>query len=270
MKPASFAIIVSLAFVISLLQNAEQVHGFRTYLIVGDRGAGKSTLGNSILSKNSSISDIKNGPFSTKEPSTKITASGNNKTRVIDTFDFVNQKADQAQVLHQLRKTLAADNYTLDAVLYVINSKSMNNGTVEFLQLIQEQIFENYTRNNSILICSECEEGWLDEERKANADLNSIIENCGNLTYNFAINLEEKNETEEVFSERSHKIDGLKTFLNDQTFEKLDLSFIKNESYKVFFLRKVSDYKNHLIGTGIGVGVVGGLIAIAKVAGVLA
>ena len=253
MKPTSFLIFFSLVVIICLLKNVEQTHGFRTYLIVGESKVGKSTIGNCILSEGLSINDIKNVPFNTRETTTEIKASGNNKTRVIDTFDFVNQKADQSRALKQLRKALAGDNYRVDVVLYVMTFEPLRKETVKFFKLIQQDLFKNVTRNNSILICNGCFEGWLDEERKANTDLNNIIDNCGKLTYNFMINMDEKDLTEEAVTERKHSIEELKRFLDDQNFQKLDLSFMKKGNFQRFFLRKISDYKNHLIVAGIGI-----------------
>ena len=271
MKPTSLVIIVSLAIIISLFQNVKQVYGLKTYLIVGERGVGKSTIGNCILSKSFLIDDIKNSPFETKHSLEKeIKASEYKGTRVIDTFGFGDLKVDQAQVLHQLRKTLTDNNYTLDAVLYVISHERLRKETVEFFKLMQNDIFENTTRDNSILICNGCDEDWLDEERTKDGDLNNIIENCGNLTYNFVINLDQKNDNERALGARKQNIHDLKQFLKSQDFDKLDLSFMKEDNYQVFFLGKINEYKTHLIGTGIGLSVFGGLLAIAKVAGVLA
>ena len=264
MKHTFFFIIVSWTIIISLFQNVEQAHGLKTYLIVGERSSGKSTIGNCILSEGSSINDIKSVPFNTRETTTDIKANGNNQTRVIDTFGFGDQKADLDKLLWQLRKALDGDNYLLDAVLYVITNEPPSRG---FFKLMQQDIFKNVARNNSILICNGCDEGWLDEERKKNRELNDIIENCGNLTYNFMINLD---NNERALGARKQSIHDLKQFLKSQDFDKLDLSFMKEDNYQVFFLGKINEYKTHLIGTGIGVGVVGGLLAIAKVAGVLA
>ena len=265
----SFIVIFFLANIITILQNTEHVFGIKTYMIVGDRAAGKSTLGNCILSKSSSLNDIKNVPFDTRETTSEIKVSENRWTRVIDIFGFSDQKKDPSYVLKQLRKALDGGNYKVNAVVYMIANEPLRKETAELLKLMQQDIFKNVTRNNSILICSGCDEGWLDEERTVNADLNSIIENCGNLTYNFVINLDDNDITEKAVRARKKSIDDLKRFLDEHTFEKLDLSFMKEDSYKVFFLRKISDYKSHLIGTSIGVGVVGSLLAIAKVAGVL-
>ena len=256
-----FAILCTLGLWVS------EVHGRKTFIIIGVTGVGKSTLGNCIINQSPSFDDIKRRPFETASSINSITRGFqtvvNSQTRVVDTTGFGDPRIEQQEVLKSLRGALESENFKVDAVLFVIRPEPMRRDTVDFFKLTQHELLKNKTRLNSVLVCNGCDDDWLENERASNQLLNSILTNCNDLSYNFKIALSENKNGAEDVEKRRMAITSLGLFLSELQLNKVDLSFIKTEEYETYFNKRMSVYMYRF---GVSLGVVGALAAGFKAA----
>ena len=162
-------------------------------LLVGIAGNGKSTLGNCLVNQRAEMHNITSTPFDTSDGASGCTQlfqeARNNDFIVLDTVGFGDPKFKGKDILEELKKALKKVDHTIDCVVYVFKKNRFTNEAVRFFKAVQEDIFKGKLKNNSILLISNAEDGWLDKQ-KGNAEICVALENCNNVGYDFKLKLD--------------------------------------------------------------------------------
>ena len=140
----------------------------KTYILIGLMGSGKSTTGNCILARSGEIERIKS-PFETSDSADgctkKFQYSGNDNVKILDTVGFGDPGMEDEKTLSELKNGLKNIENKVDGVLFIVRNGRFTNEHVEFFRDIQEGVFLNKCKNNSILVVTNCENGWIEKEK---------------------------------------------------------------------------------------------------------
>ena len=71
----------------------------------------------------------------------------------------------------------------LDLIIFVFSKGRLTNDDVTFFKLVQNDIFRNESKKNSLLLVTGCEKGWVAKQKSR--ELADAIENCGGKYFEF-------------------------------------------------------------------------------------
>jgi ribosome biogenesis GTPase A len=156
-------------------------------LIVGLTGSGKSTLSNSIINKSGEIEKLQKEPFETSDSANGCTKhfqvhETDNET-IIDTVGFADSQFEPTEILKELIDALKKTDFIVTHVIYTVQKGRFDNQLVTFFKTVQEKVFQNKCKDNSIILFSQAEKGWVQKQTCPN--LNKAIADCGGRFYEY-------------------------------------------------------------------------------------
>ena len=236
----------------------------KTFLLIGLSGSGKSTTGNCILSKSGDANTIKTSPFKTSDLSssctTKFCFSGNDTVAILDTVGFGDPNFKQGEILGELKKGLMQLNNRVDCVLFVIKKGRVTTELVEFLELVQVHILKNRCKNNSLLVLTNCEEGWVLRQQD-DSNLNRALANCNGLFYELKIRFDQEDDDEEDraknLKRRQTAVEDFVGVVMNLPYDKIDLSYVHSTEFEIFWNEKIGPMLSKLFAIGGGLGLLG-------------
>lgn len=238
----------------------------KTYILVGLTGSGKSTTGNCIFNRSGNLDAIQDTPFPTSDSSSSCTKSfaiaRNNTLSIIDTIGFGDPTLDKTKSLDEFRNALSHVSFKVDCVLFVVRKGKFSQEVVEFFATVQEKILKNKCVKNSILLVTDCETGWIEAEEKSNEYVNKVLKNCNKLYYEFSLRFDRGDDTHQDkisnLKKRETSIQKLVQFLDEKSFEKIDISYIKSSEF-------LTEWENKILPALITIATIGsGALFIAK------
>ena len=211
---------------------------FKSFLLVGISGSGKSTTGNCIFNKSGANDLINKTPFETSDAALGCTLKfqhvRNSKVTILDTVGFGDPEVAKQDILGELKKGMQLLDNKVDCVLFILRKSRFTNEIVQFFELVQETIFKNKCLNNSILIITDCQKGWV--AKQTDEVLKKAVANCNDLYYEFYLKFDDEYDTNEElagnFLKRQIAVDNLCEFLSAKTFERVDLSHIQTSAFQ--------------------------------------
>ena len=211
----------------------------KVYLLVGLTGSGKSTTGNCVYNKSGQNEKIINSPFLTSDNASgctlKFQFTGNEEVILLDTVGFGDPQMNQQDILGELKDALAHNNNKVDCVLFVVRKLRFTNEVVKFFEMVQEKVLKDKCKNNSILVVTDCDKGWINNQLE-NKHLKKALDNCNGLYYEFFLKFDKPDDDDEDrlknIGKRQKAIDDLLAFLGRQSFEKIDLSHVQTAEFK--------------------------------------
>ena len=185
-------------------------------ILVGLTGTGKSTTGNCLFNRSASVVEITDTPFPTSDSSLGCTQKSkcvsDQQMTILDTVGFGDPKLGQSFILDEFKKGLNSFNNLADIVVFVIRKGRFSNQDVDFFELVQEHVFKNKLLNNSILVVTNCNKGWLEEPlQKYNTPLQKVLKNCRNISYEFFLKLDKDDEN---LTDRDRNFQNRKNSIN--------------------------------------------------------
>jgi len=108
---------------------------------------------------------------------------------------------------------------------------------IQFFETIQEKVLRGKCAKNSVLIVSDCEQGWLGKrEQLDNENIQRALRNCNGECYEFSLRFDRQDDDsedrEKNSKRRKESIDALVSFLNSKSFSKIDLSHVQTEEFQ--------------------------------------
>ena len=169
----------------------------KTVIVVGPSGGGKSTLANCLVNKSPAEDLIRNHPFKTANSAlgcTKTTGMvETDELVVIDTMGFGDPTYRSQQAYQLFEDAISNVDYAVDLVLFVMPKGRLMPELLEFFLVLQQKVFAGrLVPDNSALVCSQCEPGWLETNRVENKQLDELIASCGNRSFEFLLDFDYK------------------------------------------------------------------------------
>ena len=238
----------------------------KNLLLIGLSGSGKSTTGNCIISKKGDIEYINSRPFGTSDKATSCTsefkcATNDDKTiAILDTVGFGDPSFDPEYILSNLKTGLKQLNNQVDCVIFVAQKGRFTKELVEFFELTQEHVLKNKCIQNSLLIVTNCEKGWILDQ--TDSYLQRALINCSGLYYEFKLKFDDddddKDDREKNKGKRQKAIDSLADCIASLNFKKIDLSYVHSTEYELYWKETITPLFKKLFAIGGGIiGVVG-------------
>ena len=204
------------------------------FIILGETGVGKSTIGNCILNRNGRMESIQKYPFITSDDTSAMTKAiqmaSVNKTVVIDTpgYDVIQQ--DEEVFLKHLVHVLEKTNTQIFGFIVVIDKNELVQKKSTIFEKLQK-LFPGISLN-SIIIINKCTRGWLQKERQRNNKfLQYLAQSVNNRIYEFDLKWDHPDDEPEMQS---------KNILIRQKALEDFITFLKSIHFNNFFSLKVS------------------------------
>jgi predicted GTPase len=213
----------------------------KTYLLVGITGSGKSTTGNCIFNRSASYEKISITPFATSDSATgctrKFMSAVDDRAMILDTVGFGDPQFDSKTIFEEFKKALQLVNNEIDCVCFVVKKGRFSNEIVQFFEIVQEKVLKNKCKDNSLLIVTDCNKGWIDrEDQRKNEFIQRALKNCSNLSYEFFLNFDQPNDEEEDikrnFEKRQKSINKFVDYLDNLRFEKVNLEYVQSFEFE--------------------------------------
>ena len=232
---------------------SRKVNAKRTFILVGPSGVGKSTLGNCLFNRNASLNATQCHPFVAKDSVNNCTNKGimakNDIIAAINTVGLCDPHIDSRKSLKTFKKALSSVNNHIDGVLFVMSSGRLKPELVDFFRVFQEDVFLGEMSNNTMLICINCNKGWLQKNRVTNSYLNELINSCNNHSHEFKLSfdifdLDLDQETKNIFlaaneESRNRSIQDLFAFIDRLPLSSIDLSHVQKKKFEKNFVGKI-------------------------------
>ena len=176
----------------------------KNIILVGVTGSGKSTTGNCLFEQMPDMNKILHGPFVTDSGASgctqlfNIQESKKHNLKIIDTVGFCDPNINAETCLADLRKSMNEINNTIHLIIYVFKKDRLTDNDVKFFELVQNDIFNNIEKTNSLLLVTHCPKGWVEKQKK-NVFLSKAIENCGGRYLEFDLRFDQEDEPVEFF-----------------------------------------------------------------------
>ena len=207
----------------------------KTYILVGLSGSGKSTIGNCIWNKSGSLDLIRDTPFPTSDSSMgctrKFSSIQNATTMILDTVGFGDPSKDQNTILDEFKKALAHVKNQVNCVMFMVKKSRFSSEVVQFFELVQDRIFMGRCKYNSILVITDCDDGWISEQSNS-THLKRALQNCNNVSYEFYLRFDGRYDDEwdkqRNMLKRQRAVDDLLAFLHKQQFQKINLAHVQS------------------------------------------
>ena len=219
-------------------------------LLVGIAGHGKSTLGNCLVNQSEDMNGITSGPFNTSDGAsgcTQVFQEAKNKDFIVlDTVGFGDPKFKGKFILNELKKALKNVNHTIDCVVYVFKKGRFTNEAVAFFKAVQDDIFRGELKNHSVLLISNAEHGWLDEQI-GNAEIFAALKNCNYVGYEFKLKLDapddDADDKAKNLKKRKIAIDKMTRFVESkckdfENFDRPNLSYVQTAEFEKEWKKK--------------------------------
>ena len=109
----------------------------------------------------------------------------------------------------------------------------LTNETVEFFDLVQDKILKGMCKYNTILIITHCNDSNWARNQLKNEHFARIVKSCGGIqnTHCFYLKFDGAKKVNE--QQRGEAIRRLHTFLDGQSYRKVDLSHIQRRKFKL-------------------------------------
>lgn len=221
----------------------------KIYLMIGLSGHGKSTLGNCIINQSGELQHVTQLPFVTSDSANGCTkefqCKENSQYAIIDTIGFADPKIEQEKIIADFKKALNHFNFKIDCIFFVLKGGRITKEIVDFFALIKHDLLLDKCGGNSILIITGVKPGWINEpEQKKNTILQTIVEGCNSILYEFSLRLDHYNDDpddiKKNITKRKTTIDALIKFLNSKTFERVELEHLKDITFWENFKPKLT------------------------------
>jgi GTPase Era involved in 16S rRNA processing len=209
----------------------------KVYLLVGLTGAGKSTTGNCVLNNSGKLAKEAKEPFLTSDSSEGCTRNfayqANEQVFVLDTMGFGDPNFRQAEILKNLKKARKKVENQVDRIVFMLKKGRLTNETVEFFDLVQDKILKGMCKYNTILIITHCNDSKWARNQLKNKHFARLVKSCGGIqnTHCFYLKCDGAKKVNE--QQRGEAIRRLHTFLNRQSYHKVDLSHIQRREFKL-------------------------------------
>ena len=226
----------------------------KTIILAGYTGAGKSTLANCLFNQQGSLYHVQTHPFPTSDRANGCTAKAtmlsNSKYDIIDTVGFADPRFNQTAVIETFQAGLALVNSTVDLILFVMKQDRVGKALDTFFTIFKNEVFRNRMVDNSVLICNNCREGWLADNRLDNEFLDEILDNCNNRSFEFQLDFVSPqikmppNARDAILQtyedSRQRAIDELIAYLDALEVKKVNLNYIQDAQFKVEFIDDIA------------------------------
>ena len=190
----------------------------RTYVLLGEAGTGKSTVGNALLNQRGDVESVQREPFATSddaEATTRHLQSAVNMDTgllVIDTPSVSALLAEPQAFVRDLVAELAKHGQThIDALLFVTDRGQPLDRSWRVLQQAQACLLTHARgggvvsmRRSTALLVNKCVQGWLAKKRQQeNERLGHMLDACDRVSYELDLKWDHSSDDNETRANNS-------------------------------------------------------------------